>query len=144
MNRSTSAMTFAELEERGVLKGQRYEVLQAFHRFGPGTAAEILKRAGLDGNRNLTRARVSELANGGRLVKLDERPCKVTGKQAIVWGAILRHEKPQPLPTMRIVKFTEDECQLAADYVSGKINGLSDVFEALIRRIAIANDREAP
>lgn len=143
MNRSTSAMTFAELEERGVLKGQRYEVLQAFYRFGPGTAAEILKRAGLDGNRNLTRARVSELANGGRLVKLDERPCKVTGKQAIVWGAILRHEKPQPLPTMRVVKLTEYECQLAADVASGKRGTFSDEFTALMNKLAAANDREA-
>lgn len=144
MNRSTSAMTYAELEDRGVLRGQRYEVLQAFYQYGPGTAAEILKSAGLDGNRNLTRARVSELANAGRLVKIDERACKVTGKQAIVWSAIARDVPPQPLPVLRIVKLTEAECQLAADVASGKRGTFSEEFTALMLKLAAANDRETP
>ena len=142
MNRSTSALTYTDLETRGVLKGQRYEVLQAFYRYGPGTAAEILKSAGLDANRNLTRARVSELSNAGRLVKVGERLCKVTGKLAIEWCPILKHEKPQPLPTMRIAKLTEDECQLAADVASGKRGTLSDEFTALMLKLAAVNERE--
>lgn len=140
MNRSTSALTYTDLEQRGVLKGQRYEVLQAFYRFGPGTSAEILKRSGLDGNRNLTRARVSELVNAGRLVKIGERPCKITGKQAIVWGAILRHETPQPLPKLRLVKLTEEECQIAADIASGRLSGYSQLAHDLLVKIASANE----
>lgn len=142
MNRSTSALTYTDLETRGVLRGQRYEVLQAFYQCGAGTAAEVLKRGGLDANRNLMRARVSELANAGRLVNIGERTCMVTGKQAIVWAPLKRDEVPVPLPTLRIVKFTEFDCMLAADIISGKRGTLSAEFDELMRKIAGANDKE--
>lgn len=144
MNRATSAVTYTDLEQKGVLKGQRHEILQAFYRFGQGTAAEVLKKAGLDGNRNLARARISELVNAGRLVECGSRPCTVTGKPAIVWGPIARNATPVPLPVLRVVKFTEDECQLAADIASGKVSGYSSAAQALLLKIASANDSKVP
>lgn len=82
----TSALAFKQAEESGQLNGKRYEVALAFTKFGPGTSAEVLKAAKLDKNRNLMRARVTELADVGMLKQIDARKCKVTGRKAIVWS----------------------------------------------------------
>lgn len=85
-SRPTSAQALREAEANGKLNGKRYEVALAFTTYGPGTSAEVLQAAGLDRNRNLARARVTELANAGMLKEIETRRCTVTKRQAIVWS----------------------------------------------------------
>lgn len=117
---ATSAEAYRDLEARGVLRGQRAEVYAAFERFGPGTAAEVLKRAALHGNLNLARARVSELANAGYLRECKPRKCKVTGRRAIVWRALDDDELPCPREREHRITLTDEDVQAIADFVSGK------------------------
>lgn len=85
MTQETSAQAYREELENGRIKGNGQLVALAFAQYGPGTSAEILKAAKLDKNRNLMRARITELADRG-IVKADgERACEVTGRRCIVW-----------------------------------------------------------
>lgn len=81
----TSAKSHREELENGRIKGNAQRVALAFAEHGPGTSAEILNTAKLDRNRNLMRARITELADLGVLQADGERACKITGKRCIVW-----------------------------------------------------------
>jgi hypothetical protein len=106
----TSALAFRQAEESGQLNGKRYEVGKAFTTFGPGTSAEVLKAAKLDKNRNLMRARVTELADLGWLKQIGARKCNVTGRKAIVWA----FERTEPRKNTKAPSTTKTEL---ADYV---------------------------
>lgn len=70
----------------GKLKGMQRAVATAVYQHGPGTSAEILQLSGgLDRNRNLARARFTELRDAGILREDGARRCNVTGRTAIVW-----------------------------------------------------------
>lgn len=85
---ATSAIALAQAEASGKLNGKRFEVAKAFKEHGPGTAAEVLSRVpSLAKNLNLSRARVTELADAGFLREVGERRCNVTRRLAIVWEA---------------------------------------------------------
>lgn len=94
---ATSAIALAQAEASGKLKGKRFEVAMAFKEHGPGTSAEVLSAARLAGNNlNLSRARVTELADAGMLRSVGERKCNVTRKLANVWefGSFAPRAKP--------------------------------------------------
>jgi hypothetical protein len=145
MSRSTSAEAYNDLESKGVLRGQRLEVLRAFQKYGDGTSAEILKRAGLSGNLNLSRARVTELSNAGFLVADGERPCNATGRNATVWRTLRDGEEPKPLPRTFFVRFSDEDMQTAVDCKAGRVNVASPRIDALLDRIiATGKDSERP
>lgn len=101
----TSAIALQEAEQSGKLNGKRFEVARAFEQYGPGTSAEVLRMARLDANRNLMRARVTELADLGWLKELPARKCGVTGKKAIVWS----FERTEPRKNTGKINATKDE-----------------------------------
>jgi hypothetical protein len=80
----TSCAAYAEAAETGRLASAVLKVAHAFEQLGPGTAAEVLRAADLDGNLNLMRARVTDLEDMGLLREVDRRPCEVTGRRARV------------------------------------------------------------
>lgn len=118
--RNTSREAYRDLEGRGILKGQRLEVYEAFERFGPGTAAEVLYKASMHGNLNLMRARVSELGDEGLLVESDERKCNRTGRRAIVWRALASDEQPIARVKPIKVEFSIDDVDAIAKFQSGE------------------------
>lgn len=87
----------ALIEERlsGRIGKRQAEVMRAVIEYGPGTSAEILRAANLDANRNLMRARFTELADAGRIVQLESRSCAITGRNAIVWGVAWARPEPR-------------------------------------------------
>ncbi len=104
---ATSTAALVECEDR--ITGARGDVLRAFRAHGPGTSAEVLRYAGLDENRNLMRARVTELADSGHLVNVGAQQCRVTGRTAIVWRAIGVDEKATPrVKPIRVELTAED------------------------------------
>lgn len=85
MTRETSRAAYRTLVESGALKGQQAEILDLVIQHGAGTAAEILRGTVYDRNRNLARARFTELSARGLIVEVAARECKVTGTRALVW-----------------------------------------------------------
>ena len=83
--RDTSLSAYDSLISNGVIKGQLAAVARAVADHGPGTSAEILAAARMDGNRNLMRARFSELRDRGVIVERGPRDCAVTGRRAMVF-----------------------------------------------------------
>lgn len=144
----TSALAFKQAEESGQLNGKRYEVALAFTKFGPGTSAEVLKAAKLDKNRNLMRARVTELADVGMLKQIDARKCNVTGRKAIVWS----FEPTTPRKNTKAPSTTKSEL---AEYVAKlctylesaasviEVEGLDDFEETRAVTAFIAEARAA-
>lgn len=121
----TSVLAFHQAEQSGQLNGKRYEVAKAFATFGPGTSAEVLRKAKLDKNRNLMRARVTELADIGMLKPMPARKCGITGRKAIVWS----FEQTTPRKDGKTTSATKAEL---VDYVAGLANlasGLAGVLE---------------
>lgn len=83
--RSTSLEAFDEMQRSGALRGQLQAVARAVAEYGPGTSAEILVASGMDVNRNLKRARFVDLRDRGVIAECGTRPCKITGRRAIVF-----------------------------------------------------------
>lgn len=75
----TSVEAHTTATQIGTLKRDRVAVGLAFKVYGPGSAAEVLAAAGLDGNLNLKRARVTELEDLGLLRVVGRRACQKTG-----------------------------------------------------------------
>jgi hypothetical protein len=81
----TSAQAYHQAVASGEIPTMRMKVAYAFQKQLEGTAAEVLFDAGLDHNRNLMRARVTELADEGLIIEVARRACQITGRKAIVW-----------------------------------------------------------
>lgn len=141
--RSTSREAYRDLEGRGVLKGHRLEVYEAFERFGPGTAAEVLTRAALHGNLNLARARVTELGDAGLLVESDARKCSKTGRRAIVWRALADDEPPIARVKPIRVELTSDDVDAIAKFMSGERGQFCRNVNRVHHKILNAAPREA-
>lgn len=83
--RETSKEAYKQLVESGELRGKQAQILELVVKHGAGTAAEILQGSPHDRNRNLARARFTELQARGLIIEVGVRDCKVTGRQALVW-----------------------------------------------------------
>lgn len=90
MTRLTSIQAYEQLVKSGALVGQYAELLSLVVRHGEGTASEILKGSKFDKNRNLARARFTELKERGLIVETGQRACEVTGRNALTWEATNR------------------------------------------------------
>ncbi len=139
MRQLTSAETYRDLEVKGALRGVRAELAQAFGRFGPGTSAEVLRKAALDQNRNLMRARVTELADAGLLVQNTIRMCKITGRRAIVWRSLADDEPPCPREKPLTVSLSDSDLQAVADFQSGKRGQFCPLLAAVHAKILAAS-----
>lgn len=118
-HQQTSIDAYHQEEGSGRLLRKRDIVERAFREHGPGTSAEVLVRAKLDTNRNLMRARVTELEDDGALRVVSEHVCTVTGRRARVLEFV---PDGQRVPRVRIeVKVREpaiDElCDFVKDYL---------------------------
>lgn len=85
MTRATSREAYQQLIESGALAGKQAAILGLVVQHGAGTAAEILAGSAHDRNRNLARARFTELQARGLIVETETRKCKITGRNALVW-----------------------------------------------------------
>ncbi len=96
MTRATSREAFKILVESGALRGQQATILNHVIEVGPGTAAEMLHGTTMDRNRNLARARFTELNAKGLIREIETRKCKITGRHALVWEATDRTKPLNP------------------------------------------------
>lgn len=134
MGRPTSNTAYGQSTAAGNIKASRSKVLQAFKDIGPGTSAEVLSIAGLDINRNLMRARVTELADSGHLVEETPRMCTVTGRTSIVWRPIGEGETPVPREKHVSMQMTLSQVSAVEKAVNdGSFpSELNDVFATII------------
>lgn len=84
MTRQTSREAYEALVASGKLKGAQERVLASIVRYGASTSGEILAKMEI-ANVNAWRARFTELQARGLISETTVRPCKVTGRNAIVW-----------------------------------------------------------
>jgi len=105
MTRSTSLAAYRALVEGGGLSRRRRDVYKALYHHGPATSAELFGHVadGVVANYTQSRARFTELREMGLIREVDERPCTVTGRKAIVWDVTpnvnhgpLPHKTPRP------------------------------------------------
>lgn len=96
MTRATSRAAYEQLVASGALKGKQAGIMELVISRGPGTAAEILDGSPFDRNRNLARARFTELQARGLIAEAGARKCKVTGRAALVWEATDRTKPLDP------------------------------------------------
>jgi len=126
----TSIDAFHIEEDSGRLQRKRDIVIQAFRKFSPGSATEVLRAAGLSENLNLWRARVAELTNEGVLKKIDDRRCYVTNHEV----AILQYVEPKD--RVRRVRVEPRDAVILE---------LCDALERIAeeQRLSLSNDRLA-
>lgn len=98
MTRATSREAYRQLTESGAIKGKQAEILGCVVERGPATAAEVLEGTPHDRNRNLARARFTELQDRGLIIEVGARKCKITGRTALVWEAT---DRTKPLNSKR-------------------------------------------
>lgn len=96
MTRQTSIEAFKKIRESGLLSRERFRVFATIFAMGSCTSGEafesIVKRNQGANSRNgrvsslsQSRARFTELRDLGVIEEIDVRPCKVTGRNCIVW-----------------------------------------------------------
>lgn len=78
----TSREAFHDIQPE--LGDRQHEVLKAFRTHGPMTNTELSRIIGLP--INMITPRTNELVKLGFVKEHSRRPCKITGRRAIVWG----------------------------------------------------------
>lgn len=79
----TSRAAHGAATRDGTITRSQLSVLRALREFGPATARELTRAAGLP---DQSQKRLSELVEAGAAVRAGERPCKETGRVATVWA----------------------------------------------------------
>lgn len=85
--RQTSVDTYNEIKEKGLVGRLQFEVYDAIYKHGPITQGELMKIA-FEARENTAmtiRPRFAELERLGTIEIVDKRPCKVTGRECLVW-----------------------------------------------------------
>ena len=133
MTRNTSRKAWEELLASGKLRGYYLTLMRAASDTGPATAAEIIDYAGSKlglpnhANRNLHRARITELQARGLLVESTQRKCKVTGRLAIVWRYSGR---AKPLDSKRGHRVGADEWRKIAAEAIEELRGFGSIGQS--------------
>lgn len=83
--RATSLAAYRAMVASGALLGKQAQVLEAVIEHGPATSGEIIEAGKLGHNKNLVRARFTELVNRGLIRETGQRVCKITGRTGLVW-----------------------------------------------------------
>lgn len=113
MTRQTSIEAFHQIRESGLLSRERFRVFATVFAMGECTSGEafeaIEKRKERKSPLSQSRARFTELRDLGVIEEAGVRPCKVTGRNCIVWA--LTDNLPGKLPR-RISKLAEAEQQI--------------------------------
>jgi hypothetical protein len=99
MVRGTSIEAYNHIKEKGLLTGMRMAVYDAIYKSGECTSGEAFANYLSDNDKSgfitQSRARFTELREMGVVYEKYERPCKITGRTAIVWA--LTGDLPIPL-----------------------------------------------
>jgi hypothetical protein len=85
---STSSASYAAAVATGQLSKARAEVVEALRMAGPMTGAELDAWMTDRGGRGHYHKRLSELRRAGAATDDGARPCRVTGRKALVWRAL--------------------------------------------------------
>lgn len=98
--RDTSIQAYEEISESGLLQSQKEMVYQFLKELGPSTQREIEKHyEHVTGHKEaLVRCRFAPLEREGLIQPIGKRPCKITGREALIWEADSqspRYKRPQ-------------------------------------------------
>jgi len=84
--RRTSINAYNKIKTGGLLSRMRMTVLDAIYRSAPCTSGEAFASMMTSSNQlSQSRARFTELREWGVIEEVGERPCKISGHNAIVW-----------------------------------------------------------
>lgn len=86
MTRDTSRAAFDNLVKSGSVKGKQEEIMRVLVDLGASTSGEVLSY--IDGIRNVNawRGRFTELQQRGLIREVAVRPCRISGRECIVWA----------------------------------------------------------
>jgi hypothetical protein len=90
MTRDTSRASYDRLVAEGSLKGKQKRIMDLLIEMGTATSGEVL--VGVS-NVNAWRGRFTELQQRGLIREVAVRPCKISGRECIVWAPTGR-DKP--------------------------------------------------
>jgi len=85
MTRETSIAAYHAVEESGLVSRMRLVVLKILAEHGPLTANELRRYGNPEINSGIYTTRFSELRRMGLIYELEQRPCEITGINAISW-----------------------------------------------------------
>jgi len=101
MPRKTSIDTYNKIKKEGLLSKRRLEVLEALINHEPCTANELFKKWKVRSfvTQQNIHPRLGELRDVRVVREVEERPCQVTGRNAIVWETTgdlpIKFDKPK-------------------------------------------------
>jgi hypothetical protein len=100
MNRATSNRAYREIKRSGLLSRMRWRVYRTVFHHGPLTAHELDNHlASPEETKTSYHKRLSELQRVGVCRVVGERPCSITGRNALLWDVTdalpTKYQKPQ-------------------------------------------------
>lgn len=81
----TSLEAFEDIKRENILGDRQEKVFEAIKDFGPMTDLEIKDLLGFD-DANMVRPRRNELVKKKKVIAVEQRVCKISGRKAIAWG----------------------------------------------------------
>lgn len=91
MTRETSKKTYLQIKREGLLSELRFKVFNSLYQNGPQTTSQLARRTKQP--RVSVSPRMIELVRLGVVREFGSAPCPVTGRDAIIWGAVNRLPK---------------------------------------------------
>lgn len=96
MTRGTSRAAYEHLVKTGALKGKQHQIMRELIVRGDATSGEVLAQFRGIRNVNAWRGRFTELQQRGLIREVAVRPCKISGRECIVWAPTGRDKPLDP------------------------------------------------
>lgn len=87
-------------------------------------------------NRNLGRARFTELADMGLIEEVERRPCNVTGRRAIVWSFVVGPPRPREKSSKAMELAQKQTAREIAAWLTQNSEHLSDELRKALNEAA--------
>lgn len=99
MIRQTSAETYRQIKDEGLITKLEWVVYKALYEHGPATCREIVNIVCADGYVKNVSPRFSKLRDRGVFTELGTKVCSVSGRTSILWDVTsklpVKFERPQ-------------------------------------------------
>jgi hypothetical protein len=102
MTRDTSIMAYNQIRESGLLTKLRWQVYECLFQHGPLGQNELLIELGTPHfKKDSIKPRFAELEKFGVIREVGKRPCRITGREVIIWDVTSNLPQKNLKPTKK-------------------------------------------
>jgi hypothetical protein len=121
LTRQTSIEAYRQIQAEGLLSAGRFRVYETLFSFGPLTQSEVWERIEKAAGHPVSKQNVTplfaELLDRGVIATAGERPCRVTGRNCLLWDVTPNLPVEPPAKVSEVERLQKENKALERDVV---------------------------